>query len=288
MPNFDAAELTISEVAERTGIPASTLRMWESRYGFPKPRRPRGSHRRYSGEDCRALLEVKRARSRGLDMRQAVASGVAAARRAQDSLYNGLRLRHPELPVLALPESFMLALSRAMEKTALEHADGVLVGAFQRRPAYQVVEPVWQQLATDARAVVLFADFPRAEHDGTTWHVPVGIDSPLADEWAVVCDTPRWWGCVVGREASEGARPGQRVFDAMWSLEPAVVRDASRIAAELACSELPELSDAVSGRLQHQPAARPSTLREASHFTNRVLEELLDVARSAARVRVRR
>jgi DNA-binding transcriptional MerR regulator len=46
MPNFDPAELTISDVAERTGIPASTLRMWEARYGFPEPRRPTGSHRR--------------------------------------------------------------------------------------------------------------------------------------------------------------------------------------------------------------------------------------------------
>jgi DICT domain-containing protein len=283
MPNFDPAELTISDVAERTGIPASTLRMWEARYGFPEPRRPTGSHRRYSLEDCRALLEVKRARERGFGMRQAVELGVAATRRAQDSLFNGLRLRHPDLPVLTLPQPFMLALSRAVETTAFDHPNGVLVGAFQRRSAYRAAEPVWQRLTATACATVLFADFDHATDDGTTWRVPVSSESPLGLEWAVVCDAPRWWGCVVGRELRVPARPrGPRLFEAMWSLEPAVVRDAARIAATLTSSAAPAFGDRVAGRLQHQPTARPSTLREASHFTNRVLDQLLGAARTAA------
>src|SRR3954470_13769908 len=200
MSNFDPAVLTISEVAERTGIPASTLRMWEARYGFPEPRRPTGSHRRYSLEDCRALVEIKRARAQGLGMRQAVQSGIAATRRAQDSLFNGLRLRHPDLPVLTLPRTFMLALSRAVERTALDHGDGVLVGAFQRRSSYRAAKPVWQELATTACVAVLFADFEHMARDGATWQIPVGAGSPLAAEWAVVCDAPRWWGCLVGHE----------------------------------------------------------------------------------------
>jgi DICT domain-containing protein len=289
MPNFDPAELTISDVVERTGIPASTLRMWEARYGFPDPRRPTGSHRRYSLEDCRALAEVKRARARGLGMRQAVEAGMAATRRAQDSLFNGLRLRHPDLPVLRYPQAFMLALSRAVEVTALEHGDGVLVGAFQRRAAHRVAEPVWQRLATTADAIVLFADFDASCADGTTWRIPIPDDSPLAAEWAVVCDSPRWWACLVGRELhAPGRVQGPRMFEAMWSLEPTVVRDAARIAAALASATAPEFGERVAGRLQHQPTARPSTLREASQFTNRVLEELLGAARNAASVSARR
>ena len=31
--------LAIKEVAERTGIAAGTIRMWEQRYGFPEPAR---------------------------------------------------------------------------------------------------------------------------------------------------------------------------------------------------------------------------------------------------------
>src|SRR5690242_16774477 len=163
MPNFDAADLTIGDVVDRTGIPASTLRMWEARYGFPEPRRSGGTHRRYTEEDCRAIQEVRRARERGLAMSDAVAAGLAALRGAQDSLFNGLRLRHPDLPVLVLPQAFMLALSTALETTAHEHPDGILVGAFQSTSAYELAESRWTGLATTAHTVLAFADFPRIE-----------------------------------------------------------------------------------------------------------------------------
>jgi DICT domain-containing protein len=285
LPNFDVAALTISEVAERTGIPASTLRMWEARYGFPEPRRPTGSHRRYSDEECRVLLEIKDARERGLGMSAAIAAGRDAVRRAQDSILNGLRLRHPDLPVLALPEPFMLALSAALETTASHHPDGVLVGAFQRLPAHRVVEPAWSGLAQEARAAVVFAGFQACDHDGALWRIPVRSGTPLAEEWAVVCDTPTWWGCLVGRELrTRGARRrGQRTFEALWSLDPPVVRDAARVAAVLATSSAPELGDVVSDHLRLAPQAPPSALGEASRFTNRVLEHLLRAAHTAAR-----
>ena len=284
MPNFDPAELAIGDVVDRTGVPASTLRMWETRYGFPAPRRPGGTHRRYTEEDCRAIEEVKRARARGLPMGDAVASGLAALRDAQDSLFNGLRLRHPDLPVLVLPNPFMLALSEALETTALEHPDGVLVGAFQRTRAYELAQTRWTRLTATAHAVLAFADFPRLEREGNAWRLPTQPGSALAAEWAVVCDTPRWWGCLVGREVPGAAHRARRrrAFEAMWSLDPIVVRDATRIAASLASSVAPDAGDALVGRLQHQPRVRPSTLGEASHFTNRVLEHLLGSARAAA------
>ena len=33
--------LSISDLAERTGVPQATLRSWEARYGFPAPARAR-------------------------------------------------------------------------------------------------------------------------------------------------------------------------------------------------------------------------------------------------------
>ena len=283
--NFDVADLSISEVADRTGIPASTLRMWEARYGFPEPRRPSGTHRRYSDEECRVLLQVKEARQRGLRMTAAIDAGLAAVRQAEDSILNGVRLRHPETPVLALPEPFMLALSTALEQTASEHAHGVLVGAFQRLPAHRTTEAAWQELATTARAAVVFAGFPECERVGARWSIPVQSGTPLAEEWAVVCDTPTWWGCLVGREMRVRGprRPGQRTFEAVWSLDPQVVRDAARVAAALATTAAPELGDVVSGYLSLPPDAPPSALGEASRFTNRVLEHLLRAARAATR-----
>jgi DICT domain-containing protein len=283
--NFDVADLTISEVAERTGIAASTLRMWEARYGFPEPRRPSGSHRRYSDEECRVLLEIKAARERGLGMSAAIAAGREAVRAAQDSLLNGLRLRHPELPVLALPEPFMLALSTALEATAGVHPCGVLVGAFQRLPAQHIAEPVWREMAATARAAMLFAGFPACERADGLWKITVRAGTPLAEEWAVVCDTPTWWGCLVGRELqTRGPQPrGQRTFEAVWSLDPPVVRNAARVAAVLATVQAPALGDVVSEHLRYPPDVPPSALGEASHFTTRVLERLLRAAVSAAR-----
>jgi hypothetical protein len=61
------------------------------------------------------------------------------------------------------------------------------------------------------------------------------------------------------------------------ALEPDVVRDAARIGAALATATVPELADVVAGTLRRRPPARPSTLREASQFTNRIL----DAARTA-------
>jgi len=52
------AGLTIGQLAERTGAAAGTLRMWESRYGFPRARRLASGHRRYSEEDVERVRDV--------------------------------------------------------------------------------------------------------------------------------------------------------------------------------------------------------------------------------------
>ena len=52
--------LTIGQVAARTGLNASTLRMWETRYGAPVPRRLPGGHRRYTAHDVEIVHEALR------------------------------------------------------------------------------------------------------------------------------------------------------------------------------------------------------------------------------------
>ena len=46
-----AATLTIGDLAARTGLTTATLRMWESRHGFPVPTRLDSGHRRYDEHD---------------------------------------------------------------------------------------------------------------------------------------------------------------------------------------------------------------------------------------------
>lgn len=56
---------SIRVVSTQTGIPAETLRVWERRYGFPKPARRPGGGRLYGDEDVARLRLIARARDAG-------------------------------------------------------------------------------------------------------------------------------------------------------------------------------------------------------------------------------
>jgi DNA-binding transcriptional MerR regulator len=56
---------SIRVVEAKTGIPAETLRIWERRYGFPKPDRKPGGARLYREEDVARLRLIARARDAG-------------------------------------------------------------------------------------------------------------------------------------------------------------------------------------------------------------------------------
>lgn len=51
--------MNIQAVAQRTGVPAATLRKWEQRYGALKPERTAGAHRRYSEPDVMRVEWLK-------------------------------------------------------------------------------------------------------------------------------------------------------------------------------------------------------------------------------------
>ncbi|WP_245557544.1 MerR family transcriptional regulator [Deinococcus peraridilitoris] len=63
---------TASEVEQRTGVPATTLRQWERRYGTPRPLRNESGYRLYSATDL-AHIEFLRARlAEGISISRAV------------------------------------------------------------------------------------------------------------------------------------------------------------------------------------------------------------------------
>lgn len=64
---------TVNEVEDRTKVPASTLRQWERRYGFPLPERSESGYRLYSDHDI-AQIEA---------MRRYIEDGVPASRAAE-------------------------------------------------------------------------------------------------------------------------------------------------------------------------------------------------------------
>ncbi len=55
-----AAEYSIAAVSKLTGIGCHALRVWERRYGFPRPERSASGHRRYGSDTVRILVAVSR------------------------------------------------------------------------------------------------------------------------------------------------------------------------------------------------------------------------------------
>src|SRR5215203_7014869 len=108
--------LAIKDVAERTGIAAGTIRMWEQRYGFPEPERTSAGYRVYSEDDVEALRRVLAYRERGLSVPAAVdrarSSDLATDR---PSLYGVLASGDSPPPAQVLSKRTLIAVSRAIE-----------------------------------------------------------------------------------------------------------------------------------------------------------------------------
>lgn len=277
----DPALLSISEVSRRTGIPAAGLRNWEQRYGVPRPERSANGQRRYRESDCTLLLEIQRGRASGLSLPAAMDRASKAAEGGETSIFAGLRHRHPELQVHMMPKKILLALTRAIEDECCARAQRpILAGSFQRQAFYRVAQQRWADLARSAEYTLVFADFPETRHrPGPLTEVHVPAHSPMLREWVLVCDAPDQPGCVAGWEYPGQHHPDDpsRVFEVLWSVDPAVVRSAARIATQLAA--VPGLPAGVQARLSEQPETSSADLRRASGLLERTLDYLSRQAR---------
>jgi DICT domain-containing protein len=107
--------------------------------------------------------------------------------------------------------------------------------------------------------------------------MPVPREHPLNREWALVCEGQDFALCLTGWEPPESMqRPdGMRRFEAIWSVEPEVVREALRICCAIAAAKRPGVADAARARLEAPLAATPqSQLRLASAVTARMLSHV--------------
>ena len=134
------AKYTVAEVEERSGVPASSLRQWERRYGFPNPERSASGYRYYSEQDLTMIRK----------MSDLVAQGIPPSRAAaimQEEPMGATGGRAPGELTRELAESL-----RVLD---LERADKVLSEAF----AIHSVE-----------AVLLDVVQPALVHIGELWH----------------------------------------------------------------------------------------------------------------------
>jgi MerR family transcriptional regulator, light-induced transcriptional regulator len=272
------AGLTTTQLAERTGVPAATLRMWEARHGFPVPARLPGGHRRYSESDVELVLTVIRQRQQGLSLSASIARALGESSKPT-SIFAGLAQRRPDLQPMTLSKSAMVALSRAIEDEHIARgSDGVVIGSFQTATFYRLSAARWQELARTAKLAVALADFDAlAQVPGQPVEVPIGRDHPLAREWALVFQAPGTSSCLAGWEIPEPRgvpRHAERRFEVLWSPEPEVAFAAASVAADLIEPLAPGVARKLAAALQEPAVPTSPELRSAVKQAHRMLAYL--------------
>ena len=268
--------LTIGDLAQRTGLSTAVLRMWEARHGFPEPSRLASGHRRYSDADVELVKQVLRRKDAGTRLEVAIAEAAGSRAPESPSVFAELRRRHPGLAVHRLRKSTLIALSWAIEDECCAAADRpVLFGAFQKGDFYEPSAPRWTELARVARSAIVFAEHWQGSADDAEGPVRASLDesAPMRREWAVVCDAAGSAACLSAWEL-----PGQadvpdrdRVFEAVWTVDPVVVRDAARVAASVAADAGVLAAQPLVHELADPPASRTPSMAAATALFNRVI-----------------
>jgi MerR family transcriptional regulator, light-induced transcriptional regulator len=273
--------LAIRDVAERTGLAAGTIRMWEQRYGFPVPDRTPSGYRRYRPDDVETLRRVQAYRATGLSVTAAIERAREAAGRSDlPSLYATIAGSGHGATPQVLRKPTLEALSRAIEHETLAHAAApVLVGAFQRERFYRPIEPRWRRMAAHADASVVFADFERARRpDGGPVELPIDRADALGNEWALIVDAPGFAACLAGWEqpagASGTAADRDRRFETIWTLDPEATRRAARAATRLAASIDAGAGAELDAVLADRPLALEHPVPALTALANRVVAYL--------------
>lgn len=287
-PPADAQEpdvsLTIGELAKQTALSPAVLRMWESRYGFPEPRRLASGHRRYAASDVEVIRQVLRRKDAGTRLEIAIADALTSRTTDSLSIFAELRRRHPSLTPLRVRKPTLIALSWAIEDECCAVADRpVLFGAFQRPEFYLPSAPRWRELARVARSAIVFADHwdeATSDADGPL-QAALGPAAPLRREWSVVCDAQDSPACLAAWEMpGQAAVPDRnRVFETVWTVDATAVRNAARVAAGIAADAgVPGVERLVED-LAGMPDPRATSAAGATALFNRVVAYVDRLAR---------
>ncbi|HET9024598.1 MAG TPA: DICT sensory domain-containing protein [Burkholderiaceae bacterium] len=260
-------------MAARSGVPAGTLRMWEERYGFPKPNRLPSGHRRFTEDQVEQVRAVVAARESGLSLPVAIERVAGAPRERSESLYGLLRVRRPELAPELIPKPRMIALSHAIEDECFSRAHApVLIGSFQRGRFFRSEEKRWRDFAATAAVAVAFADFD-TRTDTRPVQLHVERDHQLNREWAIVCFAPGASAALAGWEppGQDEFPDAERRFEAIWTVDPELVYEAVEAAAALAEREAPSVADEIRRAAGPRPAPSGPDVRGVAALARRMV-----------------
>jgi DICT domain-containing protein len=269
--------LSIREVARETGVSEGTLRMWETRYGFPEPQRLPSGHRRYTNDHIVQVRQVARDREAGLSMKAAIDRARELSSEPEVSIFAGIRRRRPDLQPYLLPKRTLIGLSHAIEDECAARAERpVLFASFQRERFWRHAEPRWRDLAATAHSAIVFADFdePRVpEEKGAPIELPIDRGDPFGREWSLVCDAPDYAAFLAAweRPGQDGTPDAERRFETVWSVEPSLVREAARISAGFVERADSDLLGRFLPRLRDTPPPSGDELRLVGALTNRMV-----------------
>ena len=272
--------LSIGELARQTGVPAATLRSWEDRYGFPRPQRLEGGHRRYDEGDAALIGEILRLRASGMSLQAAIgqAASRGTAAEAELSVFASLRRRQPGLAPQELSKATLLAITRAMEDECCARAEhAALFAGFQQERFYRQSRERWRELARTARVAVIFADFGESSGPGTSpLTVRIPADAPLRREWFMVCAAPDYPAFISAWEfpGQTGVPDAQRRFEVLWSVDPPAVRDAALSCAQIAGALSPGLGPLAGDLPDGAPPPASADLQRAVGLFNRMASYL--------------
>ena len=187
-------------------------------------------------------------------------------------------MSRPDLETTVLPKRILSALSWAVEDEYCARAvRPLLFAGFQRQAMYRPAKARWLELSRTAEATVIFADFERlTEPSPRLLEVPLSADAPARREWVLICDSADFPACVTGWElANPGPVPdSERRFETLWSLDPVVVREASRIGLGLLAAIEPRRTERLLNSLPSAVASGSTDLRRANGLFSRILAYL--------------
>jgi DICT domain-containing protein len=279
-------DLAIKDVAERTGIAAGTIRMWEQRYGFPVPERTASGYRRYRDTDVEALRRVASYRRLGLSIPAAIdrVRSDEGGTLDEPSIYAAVSSIDEAARPQLLHKPTLVALSQAIEHEALAVAAApVVFGAFQRERHYRPVEHRYRRLARQADATTIFADFSAASTEsGAPAQIPIDLDDAIGNEWAVIVDAPGYGACLLAWEhpSQDGIPDRRRRFEAIWTVHPQAVRRASLVAARLVRQVDDEYGASLEALLADRPLSMETPVPSLTALTNRaigLMDERMDL-----------
>lgn len=280
--------LSIGDLAEQTGVTPATLRAWEQRYGYPRPARGSGGHRRYDAHAVTQVRDILARRDRGVRLDIAITEALASSAPEAPSVFATIRKEHPHVPIHRLRKSTLLALSWAIEDEFCAKAERpYLFGTFQERRFFEPAQKRWRALTSLARGAFAYADFadpaadpeddPLAGLDGPEQGGPALVhlapDAPLRREWIVACDAVGLPAVLTAWElpGQDDVPDADRLFESAWSVEPAVVRSAARTCAQIAADlDTPGAAPALY-HLAETPLAAAADLGEVSRLMGRVV-----------------